>query len=182
MCLPNIIVLDVDGIINPNPFARLIFSDYVSRKLAQLPILKKALLEVLEIGEVLLGAKYESKDIDITRLNRDVSYLGIITDRSLPGLMTALGEKSYILESMNFIQVRKSVFGNTSELRYGKKLWETNDVKPNESVLYRLADFAQQKRVKPHEVLIIDADPLFRFIAKSRFGFRAQLDDAINDE
>jgi len=179
---PAIVVLDVDGVINSSPIAKLACNGYVSRILAELPVLKKAALGALEIGEILLDAKYEPNDkMDFILLNRDVPYLGIITDRSPHGLATAMGRKSYILEWMSFVQVRKSIFGSVRKLRHGPELWETRDVKPDESVLYRLADFAREKEVKPHEVLIIDDDPLFRFIAKSRFGFRVEPDDTIDE-
>lgn len=179
---PTIVVLDVDGIINSSPIARLACNGYMSAILAQLPILKRAALGTLEIGEILLDTKYEPNDnMDFICLNRDVPYLGIITDRSPHGLVTALGRKSYILEWMSFVQVRKSIFGSVRKLKHGPEIWETRSVKPDESVLYRLADFTREKGVKPHEVLIIDDDPLFRFIAKSRFGFRVEPDDTIDE-
>jgi len=59
-------------------------------------------------------------------------------------------------------------------------LWEVKEVKPHELVLYKLAEFAKEKGIAPYEVLIWDDNPEFRFIAKSRFGFRVYPDDTID--
>lgn len=178
---PSMIVLDIDGVINSSSIAKLACNGYVSRMLAEHPILKKAALEALEICEVLLNIKYEPNE-NLIRLKRNAPYLAIVTDRSLLGLTTAFGKKNYLLNLMDIIQVRKSLFSNNRrKLKYGPDLWKAKDVKPNESVLHRPAAFAKQKGIKPHDVLIIEDDPVFRFIAKSRFGFRVEPDDTIDE-
>jgi len=175
---PMIVALDVDGILNSSLLAKISSNGNISRFLAQMPTLKKIALEILEMGEVVFKARYEMNDrMEKVCYNWDVPYVGIITDRSIHGLMTALGKNSYILQRMSFVQVRKTIFGSVSKLCHGPELWETKSVKPDESVLYRLAEFAKSKDVPPHEVLVMDDDPEFRFMAKSRFGFMVYPDD-----
>lgn len=180
---PTIVALDIDGIINPSPIAKMAVNGYVSRLLAQMPTFKKAALGMIEIGEVLLNAgNKKTNRMDIVRRNWDAPYLGIITDRSRRGLATALRGNHHILQWMSFIQVRQSIWSGADKLKYGPELWQTKSVKPDESVLYRLAEFAKDKGVAPHEVLVVDDDPEFRFIAKSRFGFRVHPDDTVDEE
>jgi len=177
----KILALDIDGIINESLLTKAARNPYISRLLAQMPPLKKAALEIIEAGEVFFRVRYENSDrMSVIRGNYGIPYIGIITDRSARGLATALGEQDYILEGMDFVQVRKGIFSNAGKLRYGPELWEVKEVKPHESVLYRLAAFAREKRIMPHEVLIVDDNPEFRFIAKSRFGFRVYPDDTID--
>jgi len=177
----KILALDIDGIINESLLTKAARNPYISRLLAQMPTFKKAALEIIEAGEVFFKVSYENSDkMSIIRDNHGIPYIGIITDRSARGLATALGEQDYILEGMDFVQVRKGIFSNAGKLRYGPELWEVKEVKPHESVLYRLAAFAREKRIMPHEVLIVDDNPEFRFIAKSRFGFRVYPDDTID--
>lgn len=174
---PTIVALDVDGIINPSPLARIACSKYVSRLLKQMPLFKKLVLGAIEFGETLIKARYEINDrMEIVYRNWDIPYMGIITDRSLKGLTLALKENTFILKRMSFIQVRKTVFGSDGQLKR-MNIWETESIKPNEAVLYKLADFAKEKGVKHDEVLLIDDDPEFRLVAKSRFGFTVYPDD-----
>lgn len=180
--MPTIVALDVDGIINPSQIAKIAVNGYVSRLLAQMPTLKKVALGMIEIGEVLLNTDNKKNRIDSVRRTWDAPYLGIITDRSLLGLTNAFRGNYHILQWMSFIQVRKSIFGNVEKLKYGPELWQTKSVKPDESVLYRLAEFAQEKEVEPYRVLVVDDDPKFRFMAKSRFGFNVYPDDTIDEK
>ena len=177
----KILALDVDGVINKSSLAKAAHNPCISKFLAQMPTFKKAALEIIEAGEVFFKVSYENSDkMSIIRDNHGIPYIGIITDRSARGLATALGEQDYILEGMDFVQVRKGIFSNAGKLRYGPELWEVKEVKPHELVLYKLAEFAKEKGIAPYEVLIWDDNPEFRFIAKSRFGFRVYPDDTID--
>ncbi|PIV45789.1 MAG: hypothetical protein COX88_00585 [Candidatus Nealsonbacteria bacterium CG_4_10_14_0_2_um_filter_35_20] len=177
----KILSFDVDGIINKSLLSKVECNPYVSRFLAQIPTFKKVVLEMIEAGEILFKVRYENNDkLSVIRDNHDIPYIGIVTDRSAQGLITALGKQDFILKEMSFVQVRKAIFSNVGKLRYGPKLWEINKLKPHESVLYQLAAFAKEKKVIPHEVLIVDDNPEFRFIAKSRFGFRVYPDNTVD--
>lgn len=175
---PEIVVLDVDGVLVSSPLSKITSSGYASRFLAQMPTLKKIALGMFEIGEIAFKTEYEMNDgTEKVCYDWDIPYMGIITDRSLRGLLTALGKNTSVLARMKFVQVRKSTFGSSDKLPYEPELWETKSVKPDESVFYRLVEFTKSKNIPPYNVLIIDDDSEFRFVAKSRFGFTVYPDD-----
>jgi len=180
MINPRILVLDVDGVVNSTPLAGMTRNPFISGILA-MPFVKQLAMGTIETGESLLRIKYKTEVRFVRDKRHDVEYMGIITDRSARGLKTALGRNQYILNWMNFIQVRKGVLGSIGNLEHGPELWGTSKLKPHESVLYCLAEFAKSKEIQPYHVLIIDDDFEFRFMAKRRFGFRVYPDDTIDE-
>jgi hypothetical protein len=181
---PTIVALDIDGVINSSPLAKAASNLGVSWITAQMPTFKKMAVEIIEIAEVLLQMRYEANGRMDTTHNWDIPYMGIITDRSIVGLRTAIGKRAYILQRMSFVQVRKSPFSkplNNQPLGI-ERFWETKAIKPAKEVLHNLASFAEGKGVEPRKVLVIDDDPLFRFTAREKFGFSTDPDDSEKDE
>ncbi|MCL4405019.1 MAG: hypothetical protein M1361_01275 [Patescibacteria group bacterium] len=175
-----IVALDFDGIINPSPLAKVASNNYVSGTLEQLPGLKRVILEIVEFSEALLDVRYKANDgmeVNMFLMNDAIPFKGIITDRSLVGLERALGEDRSILERMNFIQVRHKPSTAQAKRRYQSEIWETKDLKPSERVLYRLATFAKEEKAEPDQVMVVDDDPRFRFMARNRFHFRTYPED-----
>lgn len=171
---PMIVSLDVDGIFYSSALAKIACNSYLSEFFAQIPFFKKMMLGVIEAGEVFLRLRYKiNEEMEDVCLHWDIPYIGIITDRSLSGLLNVLREKEQILSKMSFIQVRKT-FEITGQ---NQNVWQTKNVKPDKSVLYRLAEFAEEKRARPQEVLVIDDDRNLRIVAKRHFGFAVYPDD-----
>jgi hypothetical protein len=180
MISTKILVLDVDGVINPSILlTRAIRNPFISGILA-IPLVRQLAMGTIETGESLLGIKYNTQVHLVKDESQKAKYTGIITDRSARGLRNALGQNQYILDRMTFIQVRESALGNVGKLKYGPGLWKSNKLKPHESVFYRLAEFAESKGVSPNQVLVMDDDFNFRLVAKFRFGFRVYPDDTID--
>jgi hypothetical protein len=167
---PKIIALDIDGVLNSSWLDKIATNQRVLKILAGMPTFKKVLLDLIEIGESIILKKGEEKNsLDAIRHKWDAEYFGLITDRSLLGLINAFKGRDYLLQWMSFIQVRDSVLGSLN-LKYGQ-LWKTKNVKPDKAVLYNLQEFALVKKVKPQDVLLIDDDPEFRLVAQEKFGF-----------
>ncbi|MBI1838979.1 MAG: hypothetical protein HYR95_01610 [Candidatus Colwellbacteria bacterium] len=175
----DIIVFDIDGVINKNLAAKVASSAYVSRVLSNVPGFKRVAIEALQLWELLLGIRYDIHEFDVLVSKvrgYGISHVGIVTERSLLGVRTIFRDKDYILQRMNFVQMRKGFFSKKQERIRGVDIWETESMKPHESVLYRLTDFAKGKGIKPGRVLIIEDDPGFRFTARS-LGFRTYPDE-----
>jgi len=170
----KILILDIDGIINENKLAKIASHPYVSKFFASAPIIKGPILGIVEVAEALLKTKHESSMGISGLLNAlGVTYVGIITDRSVLGLRNTFGNESRILERMDFVQVRESIFNCfIKKPPCVSELWEADEIKPHASVLYNLAFFASRRDIKSREVLIIDDDPEFRRVARESFGFR----------
>jgi len=173
---PTIVALDIDGVINSSPLAKTASNLYISWVLRRLPLLKKVVIEVIEMGEFVLRMRYEVNGRIETVYRWSVPYMGIITDRTPIGLQNVFRDCPHFLDLMSFIQIRKSLFANSNDFN-NPELWKTKYIKPQKGVLYNLAEFAKEKGVEPIKVLIIDDDPSFRRVARDVFGFSTEPDD-----
>jgi len=186
--LPELVGLDIDGIMVLSIVAKLDGENHLSSKI---PIIKRTILNIGEIIERIAPIKYELADFkseEMRYLYESVKHarnVVIITNRSTFGFNTLLKripnfEKMVKGYNINRIQVRKSMLDSEQPQMtdYPIKIIRTSDIKPNETVLYPLINYAERNGIRRNKILIADDNRWFRAAAMN-LGINVFPDDII---
>lgn len=167
-----ILIFDFDGTIvessRAENFCRCFFEKI---GLSRPPRICLAISEMIDFFRLLLNMKKVIANSYFIKIIREKNLpVGILTDRSAFSLSQHLWVLGIKLESLDFIQTRRSFLDFFSR---EKKFFTSQEIKPNENVyLKNLIPFVEGSGLDKRNILIIDDLPSIRNVAK-KLGLQA---------
>lgn len=158
------IILDIDGVLLENGKIEKLIRRYSTKKMrfSSPPRFCFFMIEILEIiFKIKQYLKPEAKKF--IRWREKNIIVGIFTDRSILSVERIFQSNGFSLESIDFLQTRKSFLNKFSlwpkiiNYYFNKPyFYQSKKIKPWNKMLDQIELFALTNNIKPEEILIVD--------------------------